>query len=207
MDGLGLRKEQGLWASGLRLVAGIDEVGRGALAGPVVAAALILIPDAAELAPALDGVQDSKALSPHQREALFPVICRHAVSIGVGLASAQYIDEHGILAATHRAMLMAVRQLVPRPEYLLIDGLLLPQTEIPQEGIVNGDAQVLSIAAASIIAKVLRDQLMVSLSKYEPGYGFAEHKGYGTPAHMAALERLGPCGLHRRSFAPLTSLS
>jgi ribonuclease HII len=196
-----------LWAAGYRWIAGLDEAGRGAWAGPVVAAAVILPPDRGDLADVLVEVRDSKLLTPRKRAALFPLICETAVAAGVGMASPHFIDRQRIIKATQLAMVMAVRNLRLGPHYLLIDALKLPDVGIPQRGLIKGDARVLSIAAASIVAKVFRDRLMVAFDEYQPGYGFATHKGYGTPAHRAALERLGPCAVHRMSFAPLRELA
>ncbi len=200
---LGLRQEGELWKAGYRLVAGLDEAGRGAWAGPVAAAAVILPPDRSDLASALHEVRDSKALTPLKREALFPLICETSLAVSVGMASSQFIDKWGIITATRQAMIIALRNLPFVPHYLLVDALRLPGVDIPQRSLIRGDARVLSIAAASILAKVSRDRLMIALDEYQPGYGFAAHKGYGTPAHRAALELLGPCSAHRLSFAPL----
>jgi ribonuclease HII len=196
-----------LWAAGYRWVAGLDEAGRGAWAGPVVAAAVVLPPDRSDLAEVLREVRDSKVLTPRKRAALFPLICETALAVGVGMASPHFIDRQRIIRATQLAMVMAVRNLRLGPHYLLIDTLKLPDVDIPQRGLLKGDARVLSIAAASIVAKVFRDRLMVALDEYQPGYGFAAHKGYGTPAHRAALERMGPCAVHRMSFAPLREMA
>jgi ribonuclease HII len=200
---LDLAREQELWEAGYRWVAGLDEVGRGALAGPVVAAAVILPPGRSDLCAILDKVRDSKMLTPHQREALFPLIRATSLGIGIGIASAGFIDRWGIVPAVKQAMWMAVANLPVAPDYLLIDAVRLPEAGIAQESIIKGDSHILSIAAASVVAKVFRDRLMVALDQYHPGYGFAVHKGYGTAAHRTALERLGPCPAHRRSFAPL----
>lgn len=202
-----LELEQELWGTGYRWVAGLDEAGRGAWGGPVVAAAVILPSDRSDLASILHEVRDSKLLSPRKREALFPLICETSLLVGIGMASPHFIDTHRIIKATQQAMLMALRNLHLEPHYLLIDALKLPGTDIPQRGLIRGDARVLSIAAASIVAKVFRDRLMIALDSYHRGYGFAAHKGYGTPAHRAALERLGPCPAHRMSFAPLRGLA
>ena len=148
-------------------------------------------------------VNDSKQLTPLRRAQLYPVILQTALAVGVGLCSAQYIDQHGIVPATHEAMRLALRDLRLPPDYLLIDALTLPGVAWPQRGLIQGDAHVLSIAAASIVAKVTRDRWMVHLDAQQPGYGFAAHKGYGTAAHRAALARLGPCAQHRMTFAPL----
>lgn len=194
--------ETRLWGQGYRRVAGLDEVGRGAWAGPVVAAAVILPPDD-QVARRLKGVCDSKLLSSARREALLAVISRHALALGVGAVAPAAIDAVGIVAATRQAMALALRVLWPPPECLLIDYLRLPDVPLPQESMPRGDAVVLSIAAASIVAKVSRDRMMAGLDGVFPGYGFARHKGYGTKEHQAALACLGPSAVHRLSFAPL----
>ena len=203
MTGLGVDQERELWGAGYRRVAGLDEAGRGSWAGPVVAAAVVLPPDCPDVASALCDVRDSKALTPRRREALFPLICETALAVGVGMASSDFIDTHRIIKATQQSMIMALRNLSFAPDYLLIDALKLPQVDVLQLALIKGDTHVLSIAAASIVAKVFRDRLMIALEGYQPGYGFAAHKGYGTPGHRAALERLGPCWAHRLSFAPM----
>ncbi len=180
---------------------GIDEAGRGPWAGPVVAAAVVL--DAANI-PA--GLNDSKKLTGAKREALFDPIIAMA-RVGVGIVDASRIDEINILAATLEAMAIAVAQLSPSPSLALVDGNRPPKISIPVRTIVGGDAKCLSIAAASIIAKVTRDRMMRELELQFPGYGFAAHKGYGTSAHHAALQRLGPCFEHRKSFAPIAKLT
>ncbi len=192
-----------LWRQGYRRVAGLDEAGRGAWAGPVVAAAVILPPDDGQLARQLDGVCDSKLLSAARRRELLEVISRHALALGVGAVAPAAIDAMGIVAATRQAMALALRVLCPAPECLLIDYLRLPDVPLPQECMPRGDALVLSIAAASIVAKVSRDRMMAGLERVFPGYGFARHKGYGTEEHQAALACLGPSAAHRLSFAPL----
>jgi ribonuclease HII len=202
-DWLGLEQERELWAAGYRWLAGLDEAGRGAWAGPVVAAAVVLPAERNDIDSLLYGVRDSKVLTPRQREALFPLIHKAALGVGVGMASSRFIDRWGIVPATRQAMAMAVHNLPLEPHYLLIDALKLPDVQLPQRALIKGDAHVLSIAAASIVAKVFRDRLMVALGDYYCGYGFAAHKGYGTAAHRAALQRLGPCTEHRMSFAPL----
>jgi ribonuclease HII len=201
-----LRYEAGLWAEGYARIAGLDEAGRGAWAGPVVATAVTLPPDASACAPLLGIVHDSKQLTPAQRERLFPQIQAIATGIGVGIVPASAIDDVGIVAATRQAMSQAVGALSPAPDYLLVDALRLPRIRLPQRALVHGDALSLSIAAASIIAKVTRDRILTDLDARYPGYGFARHKGYGTAAHQAALARLGPCPEHRRSFRPLVGL-
>jgi len=181
--------------SGFQLVAGIDEAGRGPLAGPVVAAAVIL--------PAglrIKGVDDSKKLSPDTRERLFDAIMCQAISVGIGMGSAELVDRINILQATRHAMLEAVSQLAPQPDYLLIDGISTISSPIPQKTIKKGDSLSLSIAAASIIAKVTRDRLMRELDRIHPGYGFSGHKGYGSALHMEAIRRLGPSPIHRLTF-------
>lgn len=186
------------------LIAGIDEAGRGALAGPVVAAAVILPLETPERLSQLAEVNDSKQLSAAQREHLYALITANALTFGVGSASAARIDEIGIMGATKEAMLAAVAQLQPAPRYLLIDGpVRLSATPLPQRAIVRGDSRSLSIAAASIIAKVVRDRHMVALAADHPQYGLAQHKGYGTQLHTAAIAQHGPCAIHRQSFAPI----
>lgn len=189
---------------GLTYVAGIDEAGRGALAGPVVAAAIILpLQDAVVLAE-LAEVDDSKKLTATKRERLFDLVQAKAVAYGVGVESARVIDEIGILPANRRAMMAAVAQLEPAPEFLLLDGRMrLHQVNIRQKSVIRGDKESLSIAAASILAKVTRDRLMVALAERYPGYGLARHKGYGTKGHLAAIGERGPSEIHRHSFAPM----
>ena len=198
-------EEEILEAQGYRCTAGIDEVGRGALAGPVVAAAVIL-PRHID-APWLDQVKDSKQLSPARRQFLFHHIHEIATAIGIGMAPHEVIDTQGIIRATRLAMKLAIDQLSPPPDSLLIDYLVLPEVKLPQKGITNGDNLCFSIACASIIAKVARDQLMVELDRTYPGYGLARHKGYGTREHLACLHRLGSSPIHRQSFKPLRELS
>jgi ribonuclease HII len=185
-------------------VAGVDEAGRGALAGPVVAAAVLVLPNDDTLQARLTGVQDSKLVSPPLREHLFDAICLTVPAFAVGFAPAEWIDSHGILSATRLAMTTAVGSLVPPAEAILVDGPLpLVDFDMPQLPVVRGDQLSLSIAAASILAKVSRDRYMVALAARYPTYGFDRHKGYGTAEHLAALGRFGPCPEHRRSFAPL----
>ncbi len=202
-----LTYERRLWDAGYQRVAGLDEAGRGAWAGPVVAAAVILAPGDPQLTTHLAGVRDSKTLSPARREALLEVIQCHALAWGIGAMPPATIDELGIVPATRRAMALALQALSPPPDYLLVDHLSLPDLAIPQQGLPKGDAKVLSIAAASIVAKVSRDRLMVDLGDRFPGYGFERHKGYGTVLHQAALTTLGPTSIHRLSFAPLQRLA
>jgi ribonuclease HII len=197
--------EAELWSAGYRAVAGVDEVGRGPWAGPVVAAAVILHPDPDALAPLLGQVDDSKRLAPCQRERLFNPIHQLALATGVGRVEASGIDRVGIAAATRQAMRQALAALAVQPDFVLLDYLTLPDLPLPQRGVPHGDALSLSIAAASIVAKVTRDRWMTEQEKVYPGYGFARHKGYGTAEHHAALVRLGPCELHRLSFAPVAA--
>lgn len=187
---------------GLRLVAGVDEVGRGPLAGPVVAAAVILDP-----ARPIDGLADSKKLSEAKREMLVPLIQARALAWALGRAEVEEIDALNILQASLLAMRRAVLALPVAPEFALIDGNRCPDLACPAEAIVKGDSRVAAISAASIIAKVARDREMVELDALYPGYGLAGHKGYPSPAHLAALERLGVTPIHRRSFAPVRRLA
>lgn len=187
---------------GYRAVAGCDEAGRGPLAGPVVAAAVIL-PDAVDL----PGLNDSKKLDEPARERLYPLVRQHAVAVGVGLSSPREIDTLNILRASLLAMRRAVQALATRADFVLIDGnQRVPDLGCEQLTVVDGDATSLSIAAASIIAKVTRDQIMVRLDRLYPGYGFGGHKGYGSPQHRQALRDLGPSPIHRTSFAPVRAL-
>ncbi len=190
--------------NGFAFVAGLDEAGRGALAGPVVAAAVILPLDAVDLLEVLSGVDDSKRLTAVARQTHYTTITQTALTYGIGILDAKTIDQIGIIPSTKQAMLTAVAQLTPPPDYLLIDGRIrLKTTPIPQQSIIRGDSHSLSIAAASILAKVTRDQLMIEMDAQYPGYGFARHKGYGTEYHRHQLEALGPTAVHRYSFAPL----
>jgi ribonuclease HII len=180
---------------GYSRVAGIDEAGRGALAGPVVAAAVIL-PGGLTI----PGVTDSKLLSPVRRDKLFDIIMERALAVGIGFGDQLLVDRINILQATLEAMKAAVRQLSPSPDFLLIDGISKVPLPIPQQTIKKGDSASLSIAAASIIAKVSRDRLMTGYENEFPGYGFAGHKGYGCAAHLEAIARIGPCAIHRKTF-------
>ena len=179
----------------LGYVCGIDEVGRGPLAGPVVACAVILPKDCQILY-----INDSKKLSAAKREELYQEIEKEAVGIGLGMASPARIDEINILNATYEAMRMAISKLPVRPQILLNDAVTIPQVEIPQVPIIKGDAKSISIAAASIVAKVTRDRMMVEYDKQMPEYGFASNKGYGAAAHIEALKKYGPSPIHRQSF-------
>lgn len=203
---LSLSEEKALSLNGYSYIAGIDEVGRGPLAGPVVAAAVI-VPSKLKRSSWLEHVKDSKLLSSYQREFLFEPIKEMVVSHGIGIVSSQTIDIFGIAGATRLAMKQAIEQLSPKPDYLLIDYVKLPEVFLPQKGIVHGDNLCFSIACASIIAKVTRDRLMVHLDTIYPGYGLARHKGYGTKEHINCLRRLGPCPIHRRSFRPVKDVT
>ena len=193
-------EEQALWAQGYRRVAGIDEAGRGPLAGPVVAAAVILSPDLD--APWVERIRDSKLLTPKARGELAAAL-HDAVAVGVGHASSREIDRLGLVKATHRAMRRALAKLHPPPDYALVDGRERFRGGPPKKTIIDGDALCYCIAAASIVAKVARDRMMVALDRRYPCYGFARHKGYATRRHVEALERLGPTPAHRRLFAPV----
>jgi ribonuclease HII len=197
-------EEKALRAEGYHLIAGVDEVGRGALMGPVLAAAVIL-PDNFK-ARWKSKVRDSKQLKPEIREYLYDFIKEAAVSVGVGASSNEVIDSLGIARATRAAMIAAIEQLTPQPQFLLIDYVRLPEISLPQNGITHGDSLCFSIACASIIAKVTRDRLVTEMDKEYPGYGFARHKGYGTKEHIACLRQKGPCPLHRKSFMPVGEL-
>ncbi|TLN27924.1 ribonuclease HII [bacterium] len=198
-----LSLEMPLWQAGLSRLAGLGEAGRGAWAGPVHPAAVVLPPSGAELLAQLPGVRDSKQMTARQRAFWADKIRATAAAWGVGWASNAEIDRQGILPATRLAMQRAVAQLGPCPQHLLIDALRLPALAIPQTALVRGDQRSLSIAAASVLAKTARDAFMVVLDQEFPAYGFAAHKGYGTQRHRCALEALGPCPQHRFSFAPL----
>jgi len=198
--------ELALVEQGVNRIAGVDEAGRGPLAGPVFAAAVIFpvawIRDG--LPQSLQRVNDSKKLSEPQREELFcEITSRPEICWAVAQVDQTVIDQINILQATHRAMNLALAGLKPAPDFVLVDGNPVKSIKLPCESIVKGDALSYSIGAASIVAKVSRDRLMVALDHQYPGYGFAEHKGYGTEAHMEAIRRLGPCLVHRMSFAPL----
>lgn len=190
--------EQEARRCGYRRVAGIDEAGRGPLAGPVVAAAVIL-----PIHARLTGVDDSKRLPEAERERLYHAILDKAVGVGIGSADAGEIDARNILEASRLAMCRAIANLDPAPDYLLTDAVTLPALHVPLCPIIKGDALSLSIAAASIIAKVTRDRLMVAFHETFPQYNFLSHKGYGTAEHLRMLARFGPCPIHRRTFAPV----
>ena len=197
-------EEQRLAEQGYSFIAGIDEVGRGPLAGPVVAAAVILPANLG--ARWLTLVRDSKQLTAKRRESLSPLIAKAAIGIGIGLLPPDAIDAYGIVKATRLAMCAAVDHLPCSPDFLLIDYLKLPELDVPQKSITKGDSLSLSIACASIVAKVARDRLMVKLDKVYAGYKLAQHKGYCTGEHVACLHRLGPSPIHRYSFHPVREL-
>ncbi len=202
----GLALEEALLEQGITRIAGLDEAGRGAWAGPVAAAAVILPLDRPDLLQVLEGVTDSKQLSPERREALAPLIKEVALAWSVGRCTSKEIDEIGIIAATKKAMERALRKLDIDPEHLLIDALTLDEGVMPlaqQTRVIKGDQRSLSIAAASILAKVTRDRFMVALDEQYPEYGFAAHKGYGTSQHRDGLGEHGPCSAHRHSFKPI----
>jgi ribonuclease HII len=200
-----LEHESELWRGGAMLVAGVDEAGRGPLAGPVVAAAVILPQGWHDIGfdERLRDLNDSKQLTEIQRENFFSILTTHMeIRYAIAVVNEETIDRINILQATHRAMNEALAQLQPPPQHVLVDGLAVKTMRFPQTALVKGDARSYSIAAASVLAKVTRDGLMREFDRQFPGYGFAEHKGYGTPQHLAAIEKLGSCPIHRRSFAP-----
>lgn len=201
-----LAEELALHAAGHARVAGLDEAGRGAWAGPVCAAAVVLPLARPDLPDLLAGVRDSKQLSHTQRERLFPTIQRVAEAVGVGWASPAEVDEIGVAPATRRAMARAVAGLNGKVSALLIDYMRLPDLDLPQRALPKADVHCLSVAAASVVAKVERDRLMIALESKFPGYGFARHKGYGTRQHQEALARLGPSPIHRMSWRPVLEM-
>jgi ribonuclease HII len=191
-----LHLETKLWGQGFRTVAGVDEVGRGPLAGPVVAACVILPRDFS-----VPEVNDSKKLSPAKREMLFGEIMQNAQEVGIGIVSEEIIDRMNILNASLKAMWDAVKQLKHPPQFVLVDGnQKIPNLQLPQLPVIKGDTLSLSIAAASIVAKVTRDRIMLNYHDQYPHFRFADHKGYATKTHMEALKTFGPCQIHRRSF-------
>lgn len=201
-----LAHERELVATGITSLAGLDEAGRGPLAGPVVAAAVMFPVEwlRGAFPSELAKLNDSKQLTAAQREHYFAWLTAHAdVRYAIAEADAAVIDQINILRATHRAMNDALAQLTPSPAHVLVDGLRVKSLRFPQTPLVKGDARSYSIAAASVLAKVTRDRQMVAFDREFPGYGFAAHKGYGTPGHLAAIARLGACPIHRRSFAPV----
>ena len=195
-----LAYEKELYAQGIDLIAGVDEVGRGPLAGPVVAAAVIL-PKACKI----PGLNDSKKIPKSKHKEIYEAVLQNAIAIGIGVKDNQVIDQVNIYEATKLAMMEAIGQLDPQPQHLLIDAMRL-DLPIPQTSIIKGDANSLSIAAASIVAKVTRDQMMEEFDREYPGYDFAQNAGYGTAKHLAGLDKLGVTPIHRRSFEPVKSM-
>ena len=195
-----LAYEKELYTQGIQLIAGVDEVGRGPLAGPVVAAAVIL-PKACKI----PGLNDSKKIPKSKHKEIYEAVLQNAIAIGIGVKDNQVIDQVNIYEATKLAMMEAIGQLEPQPQHLLIDAMKL-DLPIPQTSIIKGDANSLSIAAASIVAKVTRDQMMEEFDKEYPGYDFAQNAGYGTANHLAGLDQLGVTPIHRRSFEPVKSM-
>ena len=190
------RYEAQAWRAGAARVAGLDEAGRGPLAGPVVAAAVILDPDRR-----VKKLADSKVLTAERREELYSLIYERALAVGVGIVDHETIDKINILQATILAMRTALERLAMVPDLVITDFVALPSLTCPQKNLIDGDARCATVAAASIVAKVTRDRLMLEADQQYPEYGFAKHKGYGTPDHLAALDRLGACPIHRRSFS------
>ena len=195
-----LAYEKECYARGMELIAGVDEVGRGPLAGPVVAAAVIL-PKGCKI----PGLNDSKKIPKSKHKEIYEAVLQNAIAIGIGVKANQVIDQVNIYEATKLAMMEAIGQLDPQPQHLLIDAMKL-DLSIPQTSIIKGDANSLSIAAASIVAKVTRDQMMEDLDQLYPGYDFAQNAGYGTANHLAGLHKLGVTAIHRRSFEPVKSM-
>lgn len=198
-----LQKEIALLEQGYRFVAGLDEAGRGAWAGPVVAAAVILPLDRPNLSKILAGLSDSKKLTQEQRERFFGLIQETSLAFSVGTAPPAMVDEVNVIGATRHAMQQALANLGVAPDYLLLDYLNLPAINLPQDAFAKADSISLTVAAASVIAKVTRDRLMIRFNREYPGYAFDRHKGYGTQAHRLALASQGPCALHRLSYEPL----
>lgn len=194
--------EEEIQAQGFRVIAGLDEAGRGPLAGPVVAAAVVLAP-----IKKMAGLDDSKKLSPEQREKIFSLILQQAAAVGIGVVDAREIDRLNILRASLKAMEQAVQNLPLSPDFLLIDGIHSLTLPLAQRAIPKGDQRCQSIAAASIVAKVTRDRLMLAYHDEYPQYNFARHKGYGTREHLQAIRQYGCCPLHRQSFKPIYQLS
>jgi ribonuclease HII len=197
--------ERELWQKGLTFVAGVDEAGCGPLAGPVVASAVVFPCAWSEngLSTDLRGLNDSKQLTEAQREKYYSILTSHPeIRWAVSSVEVELIDRINIHQAAHRAMNLALNQLQPPPEHVLVDGRPVKSMRFPNTALVKGDARSYSIAGASVLAKVTRDRVMREFDRLYPGYGFAEHKGYGTPQHLAAIRALGPCPIHRRSFSP-----
>ncbi len=191
--------EEKLYDEGFHLICGVDEAGRGPLAGPLVVAACILPPFLR-----IEGINDSKQLSAKKRKELYKVIVKNALAYKIVFVTEEDVDTLNIYQATKKGMLMAIAGLKHKPDYALIDAMPLGELEIPHNSIIHGDARCASVAAASILAKVTRDEYMEKMDIKYPNYGFKKHKGYGTKAHMQALEKYGPCKIHRKSFAPVS---
>jgi ribonuclease HII len=198
-----LEKEIALQMQGYCFVAGLDEAGRGAWAGPVVAAVVILPVDQPDLTEILSGLNDSKKLSIKRRNFYFDLIQEISLAVATGSAGSETVDSLNVVGATRQAMAQAINNLASAPDYLLLDHLRLPDVEIPQQAFARADSISLTVAAASVIAKVTRDRLMVNLHREFPVYGFDRHKGYGTALHRAALKKYGPCAIHRQSYEPV----
>ncbi len=204
-----LSHERALWQQGLSHVAGVDEAGCGPLAGPVVAAAVMFPSGWSEtgLIQQLRGLNDSKQLDPAERDTYFSVLTSHLeIRQAIAVVEVEMIDRINIRQAAWRGMQQALDQLNPKPQHALVDGLRIKWLPYPHTPLVEGDARSYSIAAASVLAKVTRDRLMLEYDRLYPGYGFADHKGYATPRHQAAIAKLGPCPIHRRSFAPFKAV-
>ncbi|MCM1130925.1 MAG: ribonuclease HII [Roseburia sp.] len=191
--------EEKLYDEGYHLICGIDEAGRGPLAGPVVVASCILPPFLR-----IEGINDSKQISAKKRAELFKVIVKNAIDYKIVFISEKDVDELNIYQATKKGMLEAIRGLKTQPDYVLIDAMPLGELKFPHDSIIHGDARCASVAAASILAKVTRDEYMEKMDVKYPNYGFKKHKGYGTKAHMEALEKYGPCEIHRKTYAPVS---
>jgi ribonuclease HII len=200
-----LEYEKQLWSEGFQVVAGLDEAGRGAWAGPVYAAAVVL-PNDDRICNLLSGVRDSKRMTPRQRQRWEGCIKSASISWAIASASNQEIDEFGILEATCLAMQRAIDEIINPPSYLLVDYIQIRDCKCPQLSIPKGDCLSLSIAAASVLAKTGRDAFMVQMDKKYPGYGFSRHKGYGTAFHNGSLQRMGPCQIHRVTFRPIRQI-
>ncbi len=192
------KTEEELYDNGLRLICGVDEAGRGPLAGPLVVAACILPPFLR-----IKGINDSKKLSAKKREELYKIIVKEAIAYEIVFVSEQEVDEWNIYQATKKGMLEAIHKLSTRPDHVLIDAMPLGELDIPHTSIIHGDARCASIAAASILAKVTRDEYMEKMDIKYPNYGFKRHKGYGTKQHLEALEKYGPCPIHRKTYTPV----
>ena len=198
------REESYLINKGYLIIAGLDEVGRGTLAGPVVAG-LVILP-ARPFQSWLGKVRDSKLMTPRQRDVAAAHLCKESLASKTGMSTPTEIDNLGIVKATQLAMKRALDSVDLTPQYILVDALTLPQVDIPQKAIIHGDLHCLSIAAASVVAKVARDKIMVKLAQSYPGYGFEKNKGYGTKEHIEGLNKLGPCDIHRYSFSPIKNM-